>query len=607
MDTLRSQVSTATASAPPDTDGQLQSGQAAEASFSHMSQNAVLAFLADANSYGSKEPVDRIDSAQHILFLSGPFCYKLHRQLPLGQTDPLSLERRYHLAQLEMRLGKMFAPDLYLDLVPVRVDTKGQFLQLPKPASEGSEAGTYSAFSAVCQNTQIVDWLVRLRRYDFSKSYDKQVELYQPNFAECQRLSHLIAKKGTNTNCHTPGQSWQLHLNEMLDGFAAVVRQLDRYAKQTTLRACLNRARDQFERARSVFETRGRRGLIGQIHGNVGLGNVVELPDGLRLVNPQVSCNNVDVREWVGDPLYDLGSLIGEFWSRGLNRQANWVFSNYCNQLLDSHSLDGLEVLDLYLFVRAMEQARMLAADVVHQDSTFGRKDEACGKTAALRGYIKTARESLLQDEAILIVIGGSSHSNRSHLARLLAPETGRMPGALYLSVYQEILALHEVSKEADLTPSANRPSIWRLAYRRIADKARMAIAAGYSVVLEGRFDSPISRQNLTQLAQEEGSTLRVVAFHLYDPLHDNRPVDRSPARSDHLDLELQAELPMDRSKRAIQTHRTIDPILGSQGIDRDWTNWIELDASRSVGDLLGQTLGHINPAWVPNSKETLH
>jgi hypothetical protein len=63
----------------------------------------------------------------------------------------------------------------------------------------------------------------------------------------------------------------------------------------------------------------------------------------------------------------------------------------------------------------------------------------------------------------------------------------------------------------------------------------------------------------------------------------------------------------MDRSKRAIQTHRTIDPILGSQGIDRDWTNWIELDASRSVGDLLGQTLGHINPAWVPNSKETLH
>ena len=568
----------------------------AASSFCHnVSQAQILDFLGQASSYGQQDPVDRVDMIQSVLFMAGSFCFKLRRETPLGQTGNLSLEQRYRLACQEIRLGKNFAPDLYLDLVPIRHSGTGLMLQLSKEVI-GETAHTQSLPD---KDAPIVDWLVMLRRYDFSKSYDKQVEVYQPNFSDCRKLAALVPSHYETDEGAKQARSWINHLDEMLEGFSSTVRKIDKESRQPTLRSCYNRAEMLMEVARPLIEKRGKRGLIGPIHGNAGLSNVVEVSGRLRLVNPQVSRNSIQVREWVGDPLYDLASLVGELWSRGLNRQANWVLSHYCNQLLNSHALNGLALLDLYLFIRASDRIRQIANKLSDTEEQKRLVDIGGNRGRALQGYLKTARDSLVQDEAMLLVIGGSCQANRSHLARLLAPAIGRMPGALYLSAHQEMLALYEVDSAEHLPLSAHRQSVWRLVYRRLADKARQALKAGYSVLLEGRFDSPASRRNLTALAEESDVPVPVLAFHLFAPRTESKQGSSDlEQKADHLACSA-ADFPPSPGNKY--------PILGNDRADQDWTTWIELDTSRSVGELLGQALGQINPAWTPISTDMLH
>ena len=594
-------------SSPPNARGPSLTQSECKALEQH-NHDLLFAFLTDAEGLGYSGPVDRVEMVQSVLFLAGPHCYKSRRVTPKGSKDVLSLHARCKLACEEVRLGKKFAPDLHYQLVAIRRLGERIFFHLPDvPYDE-------QGLDDVCQraiargNAPITDWLVKTRRYDFSKSLEKQIEVYQPNFSDCHRLAELIAPNPADDHGDKPAQSWLSHLTDLLDGLAPLVRQLDRAAKQTTLRACLRRASERLEKIEPVIKLRGERGLIGQIHGNVRLSNVVELAGGFRLVNPQVSRNGVTVREWQGDQFFDLASLVGELWSRGLARQANWVLSHYCNRLLDIQMLNGLEALDVYLLARSLERADTLTTAITAKRTQRELFKPGCRLSAALRSYLKTARDSLLQDEATLFVIGGSSQRNRSNLARLLAPVTGRMPGALYLSAQEEMQVLYGVNSNADLPPSADRQSVWNLAYRRLSEKAQLALKAGYSVILEGRFDCEASRQHVTALAHVLGRSQSVMAFHLFDPqggegllseqtldAHFNKaPRDAASRGSDRM-LErldvMQEEL----------------PILGIGNGFRDWTSWIELDASRSVGDLLGQALRHINPAWTPTSNGTMH
>ncbi|WP_319530904.1 hypothetical protein [uncultured Cohaesibacter sp.] len=581
-------------------DHQLSTGQPHLPTSVSDAQRVIVAFLSDPMSYGETEPVDRIDMMSSMLFMAGDYCYKLRRDLPLGQEASFSLEQRHQLAKKEMRLGTLFAPDLYLDLVPIRQLNGQLFIDLPRaPADVRTSDPNVEA--------PVVEWLIRMQRYDFSKCYDKQVEIYQPNFDECHRLADLISPSQTRRQKRQSARTWLRHLEEMIGSFSPLVRTLDREAKNTTLRACLNRASELLDRAESSLQDRCHQGQFRPIHGNLGLSNVLETHQGLRLIHPLVLWKSSQVRQWQGDPFYDLASLIAELWSRGLHRQANWVFSHYCNSQFDSSSLSGLKVLDLYIFIRAMDRSRLLKSALTGRPGDPLHDTDGGMKPRALKGYVNTARESLLQDEASLVVIGGSTHANRSNLARLLAPVTGRMPGAVYLSADQEMLALHETRSSHDLPRTAHRKSVWRLVYRRMAEKALVALETGYSVILEGRFDSPESREILTELDQKVPTSTALTAFHLFDSKRDHRHGASFAATGTMLgDLELWPSQ-LRTEDMAFRDSEKALPILRNVDLSRDWTRWIELDASCSVGSLLEQALARINPEWAPISEGTLH
>ena len=545
-----------------------------------VSEKELLAFLEEPASYGFDDQVDRLDIGDSVLFLAGPYCYK-YRRKTVGSSAANSTELRYAQASAELKLGALFAPDLYVRLVPICLEAGKLHLQdITDEASVGNKPSLV-----------FVDWLICMHRYDATQSYDKLVEKRQPNFSECSHLTQMVLKSH-RLGHKAHAKPWVQNLHDQLEAFDDLVLNLDTSKDRCQFHACLMRAKARLVSLEHLIEARGDRGLIRQIHGDVILNNVVSLPSGLRLVNPAASSSNKALRgNGIGDPLYDLASLLSDLWSRGLMKQANWILSHYCNHLLDSRGMDGLQALDLYLFCRAMERSRALYHGLQKADPSQVANLGNCGNRQAMKQFLHTARESLLQDEASIIVLGGGHASDRSRLARILAPSIGRMPGALHLSAEREILALHEIAHADALPTSSNRHSVWHLVYRRLCTKAEQAIEAGYSAILDGRFESPHTRAILEAMLASDNIRGHVSShcFWLCEPATSHR-YRHAPSA----DLE---------------THTQTSEISSDAQTNdfKDYQEWHALDVRQPADRLIQQVLHQMDPAWHPQISGLVH
>src|SRR5262245_66341894 len=54
-----------------------------------------------------------------VVFLAGPFAYKIKKPVNLGFLDFSKLEKRRHYCEEEVRLNRRLAPEIYLGVVPV--------------------------------------------------------------------------------------------------------------------------------------------------------------------------------------------------------------------------------------------------------------------------------------------------------------------------------------------------------------------------------------------------------------------------------------------------------------------------------------------------------
>src|SRR6516165_5260875 len=54
-----------------------------------------------------------------VVFLAGPFAYKVKKPVNLGFLDFSTLDKRHHFCEEEVRLNRRLAAEVYLGVVPV--------------------------------------------------------------------------------------------------------------------------------------------------------------------------------------------------------------------------------------------------------------------------------------------------------------------------------------------------------------------------------------------------------------------------------------------------------------------------------------------------------
>ena len=115
------------------------------------------------------------------------------------------------------------------------------------------------------------------------------------------------------------------------------------------------------------------------------------------------------------------------------------------------------------------------------------------------------------------MAVGGLSGVGKSALAGALAPRLGRAPGALWLRSDLERKAMFAVEETVHLPASAYAEDVTRGVYRRVIEKARVALRAGQAVVLDATFATAAERNAAADAAVEAGAAF--VGLFLDAPL----------------------------------------------------------------------------------------
>src|ERR1700694_5196619 len=115
--------------------------------------------------------VERIETHASIVFLAGPFAYKVKRAVKYPFLDFSTLDKRRLACLNEIAVNSRTAPQLYVEVVPI---TLGDTLRL-------GAAG------------KVVEWALRMRRFDEAKLYDRMAGEGRLSLSAMPTLAVVIA------------------------------------------------------------------------------------------------------------------------------------------------------------------------------------------------------------------------------------------------------------------------------------------------------------------------------------------------------------------------------------------------------------------------------
>lgn len=515
-------------------------------------QDEIFAFLAKPAAYGladsAKNSIKRIDTHGAVVFLAGPDAYKVKRAIYYPFMDFSTLGKRRAAAENEIRVNRPNAPDIYLEVLPIRRTPQGLRL--------GGEDG------------DIIEWAVHSRRFDDDKTLDKLARRGELDLATAARLAEAISAAHARAPRHErrTAERFRGWMTDTLDGLAASA------AFPATAVADL-RARflATYSAVAPLLERREAQGKVRRCHGDLHLRNIVleaggpvlfdaiEFDDGLATI----------------DILYDLAFVLMDFWQRGLRDHANLLFNRYLWRAPEvEQELEGLAALPLFLALRAAIRALVTAAlsDL-----------DAGDHSAEARQFLGATEDFLRPQEARLIAVGGFSGTGKSTLAAALASGLGHAPGAVHLRSDIERKRLFGAEEFASLPQEGYRPEVTAQVYARLLALAEITLQAGHSVIVDAVHAKPEERDALAALAAQFGVAFK--GFWL------EAPVETLVAR-----VEARQNDASD-AREAVVRQQVARP-LGA-------LDWARLDASQPLQSLVEAARAALKPAGFSDRLES--
>ncbi len=442
------------------------------------SQTNVLNFLALPEAYAEQPAtIERIETHASIVFLAGSFAYKVKRAVRYNFLDFSTLAKREWACRNELRINKRTAPQLYLEVVPITVGADGEF------AIGG--AGT------------VVEWVLRMRRFDQAMLYDRMAAEGRLDISAMQALAREIAALHASADRRlTPEQAVLPLLGVLEDNDLVLTAAADLIASEQ-LHALAKSSRDALAALAPLLEARARGGYVRHCHGDLHLRNIVEI-DGKPVLFDAIEFD--DALATI-DVLYDLAFLLMDLGKRGLGAHASAVLNSYLDDEGSTANLLGLAALPLFLSMRATIRAKVeqLRAGKAVNDAAEVARREARAYVELARGFLAPAHPPRL------IAIGGLSGSGKSAVARAIAPSIGAFPGAIHVRSDVERKRLFGVAPEERLPEQAYAADVSGEVYAICRKRARLALRAGRTVIVDAVHARPDERAAVAAVAAEAG------------------------------------------------------------------------------------------------------
>ncbi len=472
---------------------------------------AMLAALARAEAYPhAVDGVRRVETHISWVFLAGEFAYKLKKPVNFGFLDFSTLERRHQLCAEELRLNRRFSPELYLDVVPV---TCAQ--------------GRYAVGGA----GKVVEYAVKMRRFPDAATLDQVARrgALTPALldAMCDRIAAAHRAAAPAAAASGFGEPQRIH-HWFTENFDHIRPRLADDDERAAIERIARWGEAEFERVRAAMNARRRDGLVRECHGDLHLGNLVEIGDRVRLFdciefNPEL--------RWI-DVMSNVAFLYMDLLDHGLDVEARRFLNRYLQATGD---YAGLAVLPYYFVYRALVRAKVAVLRLTDAGTTAADAEPR----ATCRTYLALAERLITRPRPVLMITHGLSGSGKSTLAAQLVERIGAVQLRSDIE-RKRLFGLEALAASASAVAGGiYTAAAGRRTCTRLAELACAALDGGFSVIVDATFLSAQWRDQFAAVASMARSGFVILDFAAPDAVLRARIRARLHAGADASEADL--------------------------------------------------------------------
>jgi aminoglycoside phosphotransferase family enzyme/predicted kinase len=473
------------------------------------------------------------------VILTGRFAYKVKKPIELDFLDFSSLEQRKHYCDEELRLNQRWAPDVYLEVVPICGSAKR-----PVIGGYGSP----------------IEYAVKMLQFPQSAQLDEQLDAGLLVAADMIEMAEMLAERHGSAAVQRRASA---------DNAVARVRRpmhdnieyLQPHVQQDELQHLASWTAENLEALQATLTERQADGFVRECHGDLHLRNLVRLPSGIvafDCVEFSVDLRNIDV-------ISDVSFLIMDLIARGRQDLA-YVFLNRYLECTGDYA--GMSVFGLYYVYHALIRAKIAAIRSAERRHAMDKQRDQ----EELAHFCNVARCWLAPRRACLVAMHGYSGSGKTTLSQALL---SRLPA---IRVRSDIERKRRFSlDETESSGAGVGAGIYDLraradVYDSLAAAAGTSLRFGQNVIVDAAFLNREDRQRFRTLAQrleadflivdvcaEHGDLLRRLAVRQRDA------VDASEADANVLQHQYENADPLDAEELqrtiAVAMDVTVDPV----------------------------------------------
>ncbi len=429
--------------------------------------------------------VELIETHISWILLTGSYAYKIKKPVNFGFLDFSSLEKRRFYCEEELRLNRRFAPQLYLDVVPI-CGTRQQ------PVLNGSGMP--------------VEYAVKMRQFPQQDLYDQMLENGQLGAFQVDEMAREVALFHTRIAASPAPAGFgtpEAVQYPVLENFRQIAELAAGRPELEMLAALENWSKAEFVRLQKDLSDRKENNYIRECHGDLHLGNMAWINGAVTLFdciefNPGL--------RWI-DVMSDAAFVIMDLHDRGRPDLAQRFLNTYLEQTGD---FDGLAVLNYYLVYRAMVRAKVAG---IRASQPRLQPEQAQAAWNSMAGYLKLATRFTQPRRPWLLITHGLSGSGKTTLSQTLLEQSNAI--RLRSDVERKRLfgLTPRESSQSGLNSGIYNADARLSTYRHLEQVARKILQAGYPVIVDAAFLKLAERKVFRSLA----STLRVpfVILHL--------------------------------------------------------------------------------------------
>ena len=420
--------------------------------------------------------IELVQTHASYVFLTGNYVYKLKKDVDFGFLNYSTLAKRKHFLAQELRLNQKIAPELYLEVVPIS-DRHGNY---------------------VLASSNIVEYALKMRQFPQENLFSNLIKAGKLSSDRFVELGKIVAQFHNNAETNDYIRSFGT-VAKIRAAFSENYRQSEKYISIVQTKEQFEATKaysDSFFERRDLFQTRIKQQKIKECHGDLHLKNICLWQDKIQLFD-RIEFN--ESFRFV-DTMYDVAFTVMD-----LEAQARSEFKNaFLNSYLE-HSGDwtGLLLLPLYLSRQAYVRAKVNSFLLDDSQVEEADKQEA-EKTA--RDYYQQAYRYTQTEKGSLVLMSGLSGSGKSTVARYISKNQGAIQ--IRSDAVRKHLASIPLEKVGN---SIYSEEMTHKTYDRLAELGIILAKAGYTVILDAKYDRLTLRQPVISQSEENNLPLKII------------------------------------------------------------------------------------------------